>query len=68
MYKNELNAELVSLEQILIPLMGKLQTALIGDEMGGMGGYGGPGSYPSEYENMGDMQGMGGMGGMGMNE
>lgn len=26
-----------------MPLMGKLQTALVGDEMGGMGGFGG---YP----------------------
>jgi len=29
--------------------MGKLQTALAGDEMGGLGGFGGVGSYPSEY-------------------
>lgn len=41
-----------------MPLMGKLQTVLAGDQnalFGGMGGYGG---YPEEYDN-----GMGGMGG-----
>jgi hypothetical protein len=48
------------LEQVLMPLMQKLQTALIGDEMGGMGGYGGhPGQGFGDYDQMG---------GMGMNE
>ncbi len=43
-----------------MPLMQKLQTALIGDEMGGMGGYGGhPGQGFGDYDQMG---------GMGMNE
>lgn len=47
-------------EQVLMPLMQKLQTALIGDEMGGMGGYGGyPGQGFGDYDQMG---------GMGMNE
>jgi len=27
------------LEEILMPLMGKLQTSLMGDSMGGYGGY-----------------------------
>lgn len=44
-----------------MPLMGKLQTALVGDDMGGYGGaYGGYGDY--------DQMDMGGMGGMGMSE
>ena len=44
-----------------MPLMQKLQTALIGDQMGGMGGYGG--GYPDQ--GFGDYDQMGGMG---MNE
>mgnify|MGYP000888469167 FL=1 len=28
-----------------MPLMGRLQTALMGDQMGGMGGMGGAGGY-----------------------
>jgi hypothetical protein len=41
-----------------MPLMNELQTALVGDQMGGMGGYGGGyGDYGQE-----DMGGMG-MGG-----
>lgn len=46
----------MKLERILMPLMGQLQTALVGDQMGGMGGYGGEG------------MGMPGMDGMGMSE
>lgn len=34
-----------------MPLMGRLQTALAGDQMGGYGGYGGYGAYPEEYDN-----------------
>lgn len=45
-----------------MPLMGKLQAALIGDDMGGFGGFGGQGTYPSEYEQGYD-QGMEGLGG-----
>ncbi len=56
--------------------MGELQTALVGDGMGGYGGMGGMGGY-SDYDQMGSMGdmggmgsmgGMGGMGGMGYNE
>lgn len=47
---------MVELEQVLMPLMTELQTALVGDQMGGMGGMG----YPGDYD-----QGMGGMGGLG---
>ena len=47
-----------------MPLMGQLQTALIGDNMGGMGGMGG-----MDYGMGGGMDGgMGGMGDMPMNE
>jgi hypothetical protein len=48
-YKHQLGPELARLEQCLMPLMGKLQTALVGDEMGGLGGFGG---YPNQYEDM----------------
>lgn len=50
----------MKLEKILMPMMGQLQTALMGDQMGGYGGYG-------EGDMMG-MGGMGDMGGMGMSE
>jgi hypothetical protein len=53
-----LTAEIINYEKAVMPLMGRLQTALAGDEMGGLGGMGGYGSYPEEYENN-----MGGMGG-----
>ena len=55
------------LEQILMPLMGELQTALVGDGMGGYGGMGGMGGM-GDYDQMGSMGDMGGMGGMGYNE
>lgn len=49
-----------------MPLMGQLQTALVGDQMGGYGGYGG---YPQDFGGMEGMDGMGmGMPGMGMSE
>lgn len=57
----------MKLERILMPLMGQLQTALVGDQMGGMGGYGG-----QDYGGMGgyggEGMGMPGMDGMGMSE
>ena len=59
----ELNAELIKLENVLMPLMGQLQTALIGDNMGGMGGYGG-----MDMGMGGGMPMMGGPGDMPMNE
>ena len=46
-----------------MPLMGQLQTALIGDNMGGMGGYGG-----MDMGMGGGMPMMGGPGDMPMNE
>jgi len=47
-----------------MPLMGKLQTALVGDQMGGMGGFGGYGAAPDMYQGgqgYGEYDQMGGM-------
>ncbi len=52
----------MKLEKVIMPLMGRLQTALMGDEMGGMGGYGGYGSAPEMYQGgEGGFDPMGGM-------
>jgi hypothetical protein len=48
----------MQLEQIIMPLMQKLQMALMGDQMGGVGGYPADQGY-GDYDQMG---------GMGMNE
>jgi hypothetical protein len=61
-----LTPEIQRLELILMPLMSKLQKAMMGDEMGGFGGYGGPmqfgGNDMGGYGGEGDFGGMGGMG------
>ena len=52
-----------------MPLMGQLQTALVGDNMPGMGGMGGMGGGMGGGMDMGMGGGMGGgMGDMGMSE
>lgn len=56
--------EFTRLEKILMPLMGQLQSALAGDQMGGYGGYGGQDMGGMDFGGgMGGMPGMDGMGG-----
>ena len=52
-FQNQLQAEMIKLQQVMTPIMGKLTQGL-----GFGGGYGG-------YGDMGDMNGYGDMGGMG---
>jgi len=51
----------MKLESVLMPLMGQLQSALVGEA--GMGGMGGMGMMGGEDMGMGGMGGMGGEGG-----
>ena len=52
MYKNQIALELGKFERVVMQIMGRLQTAMMGDEMGGMGGYGGYGP-PEMYQQGG---------------